>query len=161
VRRTFAGNPVAPVASATTASSRSEAEAPAVSDGRFAGRQAEMALLGDALGRGADARFLDAFPTAAAGLGMALSPCGKPRTRAALAPRRDLAFDWFAALVGGERGDWWTVDLGIVSSRFLNRELWQSSLPLRQLRPTLGGWSLTKRFPRSPNACARSALGPA
>ena len=51
--------------------------------------------------------------------------------------------------------------LGTVSPIFLNRELWQGRLPLRQLRHTIAGWSLTRCCPRSPRACARSAPGPA
>jgi hypothetical protein len=87
--------------------------------------------------------FLDAFSTDAA-----RAPGGAVAVRAttaaaldALVPWRDLAFDRFATLVGAKEADRWTLDLVTVSPIFLNCELWQSPLPLRQLRPTLGAWS--------------------
>ena len=74
-------------------------------------------------------------------------------------PWRDLVFDRFAALVGTDAahpGRWISARFRAI---FLNRELWQIHLPLRQLRPTSPAWSLTRRSPRSPRACARSAPG--
>jgi hypothetical protein len=107
--------------------------------------------------------FLAAFPTdAARALGGAVA------VRATTAGRSTL---WLPGVTwpltgshhwsGAREADRWMLDLVPVSPIFLHCELWQSFLPLRQLRPTLGAWSLTKRFPRSPRVCARNAPGPA